>query len=162
MEEGSIIEISEDERRLNELGYKSELKREFSPISTIAFAFSIMGVIASVSSTLSFGLAGGGHVGIGEVKSREIKIMVLIFIYYIISLVWGWFVPGVPVILLSMSMAELASAMPTSGGVRILILSILLFDYSNILVHSFITGQLNLLPMNGLHLQHGLLDMLMS
>ena len=53
------------------------------------------GVISSVSSTLSFGLAGGGHVG----------------------MVWGWFVPGAFVICIALSMAELASAMPTSGGV---------------------------------------------
>lgn len=60
---------------LAKLGYKSEFKREFSVsvlydlwsldidvgqlIETVAFSFSIMGVIASVSSTLSFPLAAG-------------------------------------------------------------------------------------------------------
>ncbi|KAL0059692.1 hypothetical protein AAF712_013555 [Marasmius tenuissimus] len=48
-----------DNDLLASLGYKSEFKREFSLLETIAFAFSIMGVIAGVSSTLSFGLAGG-------------------------------------------------------------------------------------------------------
>ncbi|KAG6902012.1 hypothetical protein C0995_005660 [Termitomyces sp. Mi166 len=37
-------------------GYKSEFQREFSLLRTIAFTFSIMGVIASVSATLQFGL----------------------------------------------------------------------------------------------------------
>lgn len=32
-------------------------------------------------------------------------------------MVWGWFVPGAFVICIALSMAELASAMPTSGGV---------------------------------------------
>lgn len=61
---------------LAKLGYKSEFKREFSVslcstmhghliltrnklIETVAFSFSIMGVIASVSSTYSFPLLAG-------------------------------------------------------------------------------------------------------
>ncbi|KAK1233358.1 hypothetical protein PQX77_003467 [Marasmius sp. AFHP31] len=50
-----------DNDLLATLGYKSEFKREFSLLETVAFAFSIMGVVASVSSTLSFGLVGGQH-----------------------------------------------------------------------------------------------------
>jgi hypothetical protein len=66
-----------DNNLLARLGYRSEFKREFSVrvpygpygqslvtdvgqlIETVAFAFSIMGVIASVSSTFSFPLAAG-------------------------------------------------------------------------------------------------------
>ena len=61
---------------LAKLGYKSEFKREFSVsihsathghliptrnklIETVAFSFSIMGVVASVSSTFSFPLFAG-------------------------------------------------------------------------------------------------------
>jgi len=61
---------------LAKLGYKSEFKREFSVslcsatqchliptwsklIETVAFSFSIMGVVASVSSTYSFPLFAG-------------------------------------------------------------------------------------------------------
>ncbi|KAJ7355686.1 amino acid transporter [Mycena albidolilacea] len=53
-----------------------------------------MGIVASISSTLSFGLVSGGHVG----------------------LVWGWFIPGFFVMFVALSMAELASSMPTSAG----------------------------------------------
>ncbi|KAF9529007.1 amino acid/polyamine transporter I [Crepidotus variabilis] len=53
-----------------------------------------MGVIASVSSTLSFGLVNGGHVG----------------------MVFGWLVPCFFVMFIALSMAELASSMPTSAG----------------------------------------------
>ncbi|ETW84091.1 amino acid transporter [Heterobasidion irregulare TC 32-1] len=83
-----------DNALLAELGYKSEFKREFSLIETIAFAFSIMGIVASVSSTLSFPLVSGGHVG----------------------MVFGWLIPCFPVLCIAASMAELTSAMPTSAG----------------------------------------------
>ncbi|ORY75312.1 amino acid/polyamine transporter I [Leucosporidium creatinivorum] len=83
-----------DAELLAELGYEQEFKREFSLISCMAFAFSIMGVIASVSSTFEFGLSGGGHVGI----------------------IWGWLLPGFFVLPVAAVLAELASSMPTSGG----------------------------------------------
>ncbi|KAI0068603.1 amino acid transporter [Artomyces pyxidatus] len=83
-----------DDALLAKLGYKSEFRREFSLIETVAFAFSIMGIVASVSSTFSFPLSTGGHVG----------------------MVWGWFIPCAFVLCVAASMAELASAMPTSAG----------------------------------------------
>ncbi|EIW52380.1 amino acid transporter [Trametes versicolor FP-101664 SS1] len=85
---------SADDARLAELGYKGEFRREFSLIETVAFAFSIMAVIGGVSSTLSFGLASGGHVG----------------------MVWGWGIPCIFVMCIAASMAELTSSMPTSAG----------------------------------------------
>ncbi|KAI0254804.1 amino acid/polyamine transporter I [Lactifluus subvellereus] len=91
---------SDDPRRgddilLAKLGYKSEFRREFSLIETVAFSFSIMGIIASVSATFSFPLAAGsGHVG----------------------MVWGWLVPCPFVLCIAASLAEMTSAMPTSAG----------------------------------------------
>ena len=55
-----------------------------------AFSFSIMGVVASVSSTLIFPLLSGGHVG----------------------MVFGWLIPSLFVMTVAASMAELASSMP--------------------------------------------------
>ncbi|OCH90425.1 amino acid transporter [Obba rivulosa] len=83
-----------DNVRLAELGYRSEFKREFSLIETVAFAFSIMAVIGGVSSTLSFPLVSGGHVG----------------------MVFGWLIPCLFIMCIAASMAELASSMPTSAG----------------------------------------------
>ncbi|KAI0774665.1 amino acid transporter [Trametes elegans] len=83
-----------DDEMLARLGYKSEFKREFSLVETIAFAFSIMGVVASVSSTMSFTLVSGGHVG----------------------MVFGWLIPCFFVMTIAASLAELTSAMPTSAG----------------------------------------------
>ncbi|KAH9479261.1 putative amino-acid permease C15C4.04c [Psilocybe cubensis] len=86
--------IRADDLKLAELGYRSEFRREFSRLETVCFAFSIMGVIASVSSTLSFGIFNGGHVG----------------------MVFGWLIPSCFVMFVALSMAELASSMPTSAG----------------------------------------------
>jgi len=83
-----------DNVRLAQLGYKSEFRREFSMIETVAFSFSIMAVIPGISSTLSLSLPSGGHVG----------------------LVWGWGIPCLFVMCVAASMAELASSMPTSAG----------------------------------------------
>ncbi|KAJ7027901.1 APC amino acid permease [Mycena alexandri] len=89
-----------DNAKLAELGYRSEFKREFSLLETCAFSFSIMGIVASVSSTLIFGLVSGAYfIGSGHV-----------------GLVWGWFIPSFFVMFVALSMAELASSMPTSAG----------------------------------------------
>ncbi|KAI0718175.1 amino acid transporter [Cerioporus squamosus] len=93
--EVQVVEIRDaDDARLAELGYKGEFRREFSLLETVAFAFSIMAVNGGVSSTLSFGLISGGHVG----------------------MVWGWFIPCIFIMCIAASMAELASSMPTSAG----------------------------------------------
>ncbi|KAH9922972.1 amino acid transporter [Fomitopsis serialis] len=83
-----------DDARLAELGYKSEFRREFSLVETVAFSFSIMAVISGISSSLSLILASGGHVG----------------------LVWGWVIPVPFVLCVAAVMAEMASSMPTSAG----------------------------------------------
>ncbi|THH18199.1 hypothetical protein EW146_g2734 [Bondarzewia mesenterica] len=93
-EAGELAQRYADDELLADLGYKSEFKREFSLVETVAFAFSIMGIVASVSSTLSFPLVSGGHVG----------------------MVFGWFVPCFPVLCIAASLAEMTSAMPTSAG----------------------------------------------
>ncbi|KAJ7153070.1 amino acid/polyamine transporter I [Mycena crocata] len=84
----------DDVAKLAELGYKSEFRREFSLLETCSFCISIMGIIAAMSATMGFGLVNGGHVG----------------------LVWGWFIPSFFVMFVALSMAELASSMPTSAG----------------------------------------------
>ncbi|KAF5363813.1 hypothetical protein D9756_000042 [Leucocoprinus leucothites] len=83
-----------DDALLARLGYKSEFKRDFSTIHTIGFAFSIMGVCASVSTTFFFPLTAAGHLG----------------------LTIGWIIPSLFVICVALSIAELTSAMPTSAG----------------------------------------------
>ncbi|KAH7926011.1 amino acid transporter [Leucogyrophana mollusca] len=109
-----------DDTLLAQLGYKSEFKREFSMVETIAFAFSIMGVVASVTSTFSFPLVSGGHVG----------------------MVWGWLIPCFFVMAVASSMAELVSAMPTSAGLYYFSAKLAPPNYSALA--SWITGWANI------------------
>ncbi|RAK93251.1 amino acid permease [Aspergillus costaricaensis CBS 115574] len=78
-----------DERVIVALGYKQEFKREFSLWTTFCVSFSVLGLLPSFASTIYYGTAG---------------------------MVWGWIIAMVFIQCVAMSMAELCSAMPTSGG----------------------------------------------
>uniref|UniRef100_A0A0E0CCV9 Amino acid permease/ SLC12A domain-containing protein n=1 Tax=Oryza meridionalis TaxID=40149 RepID=A0A0E0CCV9_9ORYZ len=83
-----------DKIRLRQLGYKQELKRGLSVISNFAFSFSIISVMAGVTTTYSTGLRYGGPV----------------------SMTLGWLVVSAFNGCMALSMAEICSAYPTSGG----------------------------------------------
>ncbi|KAI4357733.1 hypothetical protein L6164_001664 [Bauhinia variegata] len=80
--------------RLHELGYKQELKRDLSVISNFAFSFSIISVLTGITTLYNSGLTFGGPV----------------------SFVYGWFVASTFTMVVGLSMAEICSAYPTSGG----------------------------------------------
>ncbi|KAH3686477.1 hypothetical protein WICPIJ_002546, partial [Wickerhamomyces pijperi] len=83
------------EELLAEIGYKQELNRKISGIGCFGVAFSIMGLLPSIITLMSVGLTGNGPV----------------------SLLWGWFISGFLILMLvGVPMAEMASALPTSGG----------------------------------------------
>uniref|UniRef100_A0A0E0N7J6 Amino acid permease n=1 Tax=Oryza rufipogon TaxID=4529 RepID=A0A0E0N7J6_ORYRU len=83
-----------DKIRLRQLGYKQELKRGLSVLSNFAFSFSIISVMAGVTTTYSTGLRYGGPV----------------------SMTLGWLVVSAFNGCMALSMAEICSAYPTSGG----------------------------------------------
>ncbi|KAG7192326.1 GABA-specific high-affinity permease [Scheffersomyces spartinae] len=85
--------VGSEEALLAEIGYKQELKRHYNTLETFGIAFSIMGLLPSISSTV----AGGLECGPG-------------------GLVWGWLFSGFFVLLIGISMTMLASSLPTSGG----------------------------------------------
>ncbi|KAI4385917.1 hypothetical protein MLD38_003904 [Melastoma candidum] len=80
--------------RLHELGYKQELKRDLSVFSNFAFSFSIISVLTGITTLYNTGLRFGGTV----------------------SMVYGWFVASTFTMFVGMSMAEICSSYPTSGG----------------------------------------------
>jgi len=86
--------LSEDDAVLARLGYKAEFAREFSNLSTISFAFSIMGVASSVATTFDTPLLLAGPA----------------------APVWCWFLGATMCCTIGASIAELVSAYPTSGG----------------------------------------------
>ncbi|KAE8382073.1 amino acid/polyamine transporter I [Aspergillus bertholletiae] len=71
-----------DMQLLATLGYKQELRRHYSTTQVFAVAFSIMGLLPSIASTLTV----------------------------------GWLAASVFIFIVSLAMADLASAMPTAGG----------------------------------------------
>ncbi|KAJ5835265.1 Amino acid/polyamine transporter I [Penicillium robsamsonii] len=82
-----------DVQLLARMGYKQELRRQYSTPQVFAIAFSIMGLVPSIASTLSFSLPVGP-----------------------VGMVWGWFTASIFIFLVGLAMADLASAMPTAGG----------------------------------------------
>ncbi|KAF1944086.1 amino acid transporter [Clathrospora elynae] len=86
--------LDPDEEALAALGYKSEFKREFSLFTTFCVSFAVLGLLPSFASTLYYGMGYAGTAG----------------------MTWGWIVAMLGIQCVAMSMAELCSSMPTSGG----------------------------------------------
>lgn len=75
--------------------YKQELHHKFTVSSIIGLGFSLMNVPFGVASTLSIGLVCGSNV----------------------TILWGWVIFGLFSIMISLSLSEIVSKYPTSGGV---------------------------------------------
>ncbi|KAG0683679.1 GABA-specific high-affinity permease [Pichia californica] len=84
---------NDDECLLAEIGYKQELKRRFSTFQVFGIAYSIMGILPSASSLLGTALVAGPA-----------------------GAIWSWVVASIFILTIGISMSELASAIPTSGG----------------------------------------------
>lgn len=87
-------ELDADEEVLAALGYKPEFKREFSLWTSFCVSFAVLGLLPSFASTLYYGMGYAGTPG----------------------MVWGWLIAMAFIQCVAMSMAELCSSMPTSGG----------------------------------------------
>ncbi|KUJ15784.1 amino acid permease 2 [Mollisia scopiformis] len=86
--------VNSDDELLREIGYKQEFKREFTRLSTLSYAISIMGVLGSVPATYAVPLSAGGPA----------------------TAVWTWFAGTFFSMSIALSIAELVSAYPTAGG----------------------------------------------
>ncbi|KAA8913623.1 amino acid/polyamine transporter I [Sphaerosporella brunnea] len=84
----------DDERLLMRIGYKQELRREFSKWSTMSYAISILGVLGSVPATFNVPISSGGPA----------------------TAVWCWFFGSCMAMCIASSVSELVSAYPTAGG----------------------------------------------
>ncbi|KAK6921690.1 Amino acid/polyamine transporter I [Dillenia turbinata] len=92
--QNGINNMDSGQYRLQQLGYKQELKRDLSVLSNFAFSFSIISVVTGITTLFNTGLQYGGPVAI----------------------VYGWSLAGVLTMFVGLSMAEICSAYPTSGG----------------------------------------------
>jgi amino acid transporter len=86
--------VDRDEARLAELGYKQELDRGWSRFSNFAISFTIISVLAGCFTTFPQAWNLGGPVAISI----------------------GWPVVCLIILVIALSMAEIASAYPTAGG----------------------------------------------
>ncbi|KAL1869187.1 hypothetical protein VTK73DRAFT_3323 [Phialemonium thermophilum] len=76
------------------MGYAPVFKRQFSMWSCFSFALSISGLFGTTATTFSYPLTAGGSA----------------------SAVWCWLIGGAGALCLALSIAEVSSAYPTSGG----------------------------------------------
>ncbi|XP_023927082.1 amino-acid permease BAT1 homolog isoform X1 [Quercus suber] len=93
IEKGSAS-VDSGHARLHELGYKQELKRDLSLVSNFAFTFSIISVLTGLTTLYNTGLTYGGPV----------------------SFAYGWLIAGAFTMFVGLSMSEICSSYPTSGG----------------------------------------------
>ncbi|KAK5131169.1 hypothetical protein LTR08_001255 [Meristemomyces frigidus] len=84
----------DDERLLAQIGYKQELRREFTKWSTVSYAISILGVLGSQPATYGVPISVGGPA----------------------TAVWAWFIGSIMAMVIASCVAELVSAYPTAGG----------------------------------------------
>lgn len=94
MPEGHEI-LDEDELHLARLGYTQELQRSWSGFSNFAISFSIISILAGCFSSFGLGWNNGGPAAIA----------------------WGWPILSAFILLIGLSLSELVSAFPTSGGI---------------------------------------------
>ncbi|OJD24882.1 hypothetical protein ACJ73_03755 [Blastomyces percursus] len=111
----------DDERLLARIGYKQELRREFSKWSTVSYAISILGVLGSVPATFGPPLAAGGPA----------------------TAVWCWCIGSFMAMCIASSVAELVSAYPTAGGMYFVTKHVV--PPNQVAIFSWIQGWCNLL-----------------
>ncbi|KAJ6083398.1 hypothetical protein N7467_007533 [Penicillium canescens] len=111
----------DDELLLARIGYKQELRREFSKWSTVSYAISILGVLGSVPATFGAPLSAGGPA----------------------TAVWCWLIGSVMAMCIGSSVAELVSAYPTAGGMYFVTKHVVPPD--QVPIFSWIQGWCNLL-----------------
>jgi len=90
-----IQNLTEDERQLAKLGYSQELNRSWSGFSNFAISFSIISILAGCFTNFGAGFNNGGP----------------------ISISWTWPILGVFILIIGLTMSELVSSYPTSGGI---------------------------------------------
>jgi amino acid transporter len=87
--------LTDDEKRLAELGYRQELRRKWSGFSNFAISFSIISILAGCFTTFGQAWNNGGPVAVS----------------------WGWPLISIFILIIGFCMSELVSAYPTAGGI---------------------------------------------
>ena len=88
------IHTSEDEKFLHKMGYAQELFRAMGGFQNFAISFTIISILAGCLTSYYIAFLQGGP----------------------IAVTWGWLLVGLMSTIVALSMAEIASAYPTAGG----------------------------------------------
>ena len=94
MSEAQRVADLTDEQLLHRMGYAQELQRRLSGFTNFAISFTIISILAGTLTSYYIGFANGGP----------------------IIMSWGWPLVATMCLFVALAMAELASAMPTAGG----------------------------------------------
>jgi amino acid transporter len=94
LEAGSTSALDSDDELLASLGYRAELKREFSYLTVFGQSFGAMGIAPAIAESIIFSLGSAGSPG----------------------MVWTYLVGCILLMPVALSLGELGSSMPTSGG----------------------------------------------
>ena len=91
---GQRHELNADEQLLHKLGYAQELYRAMGGFGNFAISFTIISILAGCLTSYFIAFQNGGPVAV----------------------TWGWLLVGGFCIIVALAMAEIASSMPTAGG----------------------------------------------
>jgi amino acid transporter len=93
-EQAPSVHHSDDESILHRLGYAQELFRAMGGFRNFAISFTIISILAGCLTSYTIAFEHGGP----------------------IAVTWGWLLVGLMSTIIALSMAEIASAYPTAGG----------------------------------------------
>lgn len=91
----SAASVVSDEARLRQLGYKQELSRELNLWKNFAVSFGLLSMLTGLGGQYGYGFSHGGPA----------------------IVTWGWPLVVTMTLMVALPMAEICSAMPSSGGV---------------------------------------------
>src|SRR4026208_1198823 len=91
---GGGYRTSEDEQILHRMGYAGALFRARGGFQNFAISFTIISILAGCLTSYFIAFNNGGPIAIS----------------------WGWLLVGLMSTIISLAMAEIASAFPTAGG----------------------------------------------
>ncbi|KAG1588445.1 hypothetical protein G6F48_005261 [Rhizopus delemar] len=86
--------LDADELLLQSLGYKQDLHRSISAFSNFAIAYSCCSVLSGLTPMWGDAMIDAGSMGV----------------------IWGWVITGLLTMMVALSLAEICSAYPTTGG----------------------------------------------
>ncbi|KAG0269934.1 hypothetical protein DFQ27_001483 [Actinomortierella ambigua] len=111
--------LEHDELVLEKLGYKQTLDRSLSGFKTFGVSFSCCSIISGLTILLGDALQSGGPV----------------------TVVWGWPIVAFFTLMVGLSLAEICSAFPTTGGLYFWTTKLASADW--VPVASWMTGYFN-------------------